>query len=159
MAIIRCPKCGGSISDKAKICVHCGYVPAKPVVSVQPRRAFSDLSPLEQDKLREEFRSLNPSYAKYLDYEKSYRRGVQIPLNICYALFFLILPLIIGAVLAIVLPGRVKRKCLRAQKNFDAWLIEEKGLICYSDTENMMDKWKNYFESVVPDYNKSKGGK
>ena len=25
MAIIRCPECGGKLSDRAKVCVHCGY--------------------------------------------------------------------------------------------------------------------------------------
>lgn len=25
MAIIKCPECGKKISDKARVCVHCGY--------------------------------------------------------------------------------------------------------------------------------------
>ena len=25
MALITCPECGGKISDKAKVCIHCGY--------------------------------------------------------------------------------------------------------------------------------------
>lgn len=25
MALITCPECGGKISDKAEICIHCGY--------------------------------------------------------------------------------------------------------------------------------------
>lgn len=25
MAIIMCPECGGQVSDKAKVCIHCGY--------------------------------------------------------------------------------------------------------------------------------------
>ena len=25
MALIKCPECGKEVSDKAKICVHCGY--------------------------------------------------------------------------------------------------------------------------------------
>lgn len=25
MALIKCPECGREISDKSKICIHCGY--------------------------------------------------------------------------------------------------------------------------------------
>lgn len=25
MALVNCPECGGSVSDEAKICPHCGY--------------------------------------------------------------------------------------------------------------------------------------
>lgn len=25
MALIKCPECGKDISDKAKVCIHCGY--------------------------------------------------------------------------------------------------------------------------------------
>ena len=25
MALIKCPECGGNVSDKSDICVHCGY--------------------------------------------------------------------------------------------------------------------------------------
>ena len=25
MALIKCPECGKEISDKAKVCIHCGY--------------------------------------------------------------------------------------------------------------------------------------
>ena len=25
MALIKCPECGGQVSDKAPACIHCGY--------------------------------------------------------------------------------------------------------------------------------------
>lgn len=25
MALIKCPECGGKVSDKADACIHCGY--------------------------------------------------------------------------------------------------------------------------------------
>ena len=25
MAIIKCPECGENVSDKAEVCIHCGY--------------------------------------------------------------------------------------------------------------------------------------
>ena len=25
MSLITCPECGNSISDKSKVCIHCGY--------------------------------------------------------------------------------------------------------------------------------------
>ena len=25
MALIKCPECGKEISDKSKLCIHCGY--------------------------------------------------------------------------------------------------------------------------------------
>ena len=25
MALINCPECGKSVSDKATVCIHCGY--------------------------------------------------------------------------------------------------------------------------------------
>ena len=25
MALIKCPECGGQVSDKAEACIHCGY--------------------------------------------------------------------------------------------------------------------------------------
>ena len=25
MALIRCPECGKEVSDKSKVCIHCGY--------------------------------------------------------------------------------------------------------------------------------------
>ena len=25
MALIKCPECGKEVSDKAKVCIHCGY--------------------------------------------------------------------------------------------------------------------------------------
>lgn len=34
MALIKCPECGGDISDKAKVCTHCGY----PIQEEQPRQ-------------------------------------------------------------------------------------------------------------------------
>lgn len=36
MALIKCPECGGNVSDKAEVCIHCGYVlkekPLEPVL-------------------------------------------------------------------------------------------------------------------------------
>ena len=29
MALIKCPECGGQVSDKAEVCIHCGYPLAK----------------------------------------------------------------------------------------------------------------------------------
>lgn len=29
MALIKCPECGKEVSDKAEVCIHCGY-PLKP---------------------------------------------------------------------------------------------------------------------------------
>lgn len=25
MALIKCPECGGEVSDKSNVCIHCGY--------------------------------------------------------------------------------------------------------------------------------------
>ena len=25
MALIKCPECGGQVSDRADVCIHCGY--------------------------------------------------------------------------------------------------------------------------------------
>ena len=25
MALIKCPECGGKVSSKANVCIHCGY--------------------------------------------------------------------------------------------------------------------------------------
>lgn len=36
MALINCPECGQSVSDKAEVCIHCGYIlkekPLEPVL-------------------------------------------------------------------------------------------------------------------------------
>lgn len=32
MALIKCPECGGQVSDKAPACIHCGY-PLQEIVS------------------------------------------------------------------------------------------------------------------------------
>lgn len=31
MALIKCPECGGKVSDRAENCIHCGY-------PIRPRR-------------------------------------------------------------------------------------------------------------------------
>ncbi len=25
MALVKCPKCGGELSDQAEVCIHCGF--------------------------------------------------------------------------------------------------------------------------------------
>ncbi len=40
MALIQCPECSGTVSDKAFLCPHCGYpIQSMPTVIKQPRRA------------------------------------------------------------------------------------------------------------------------
>lgn len=41
MALIICPKCGGTVSDKASVCVRCGY-PLHGGRAVQVTRTDSD---------------------------------------------------------------------------------------------------------------------
>ena len=39
MALIKCPECGKEISDKASICVNCGY-PISEYVDLGMKRGF-----------------------------------------------------------------------------------------------------------------------
>ena len=67
-------------------------------------------------------------------------------------LFFLILPIIIGIVLEIVLPGKIKRKYLRSRKNFIAWLKNERGIEYKLEVDDLSNKYKKYYNSVVIKY-------
>ncbi len=40
MALIQCPECGGKVSDKADVCIHCGY----PLKAVSDDRAQGEAS-------------------------------------------------------------------------------------------------------------------
>lgn len=150
MAMIYCPHCGGQISDKAKFCVHCGAT-FDISANVEKETLFVDLPVDEQDKLQREFSRKNPKYS-HLDYNKTYNRGVKIPTMVCYMLFFLILPIVIGIVLQIVLPGKANRKYLRSQKNFIAWLKNERGIEYKFDVDDLPNKYKKYYNSVVINY-------
>ncbi len=37
MAIITCPECGKSVSDKAEVCIHCGYPLINPITKLSPK--------------------------------------------------------------------------------------------------------------------------
>lgn len=37
MALIKCPECGGQVSDKAPACIHCGY-PLSTINTLQPEK-------------------------------------------------------------------------------------------------------------------------
>ena len=39
MALIKCPECGGQVSDKAPACIHCGY----PITSESSNYQYSCL--------------------------------------------------------------------------------------------------------------------
>ena len=39
MALIKCPECGGQVSDKAPACIHCGY----PITSESSNYLYSCL--------------------------------------------------------------------------------------------------------------------
>lgn len=39
MALIKCPECGGQVSDKAPACIHCGY----PITSENSNYQYSCL--------------------------------------------------------------------------------------------------------------------
>lgn len=36
MALIKCPECGNNVSDKAKVCIHCGY----PIQSIKDNKLY-----------------------------------------------------------------------------------------------------------------------
>lgn len=56
MALIICPECGGSVSDKAPVCVHCGY----PIGSADIMNAKMDSVEITQE-IKDKFNSL-PTY-------------------------------------------------------------------------------------------------
>lgn len=60
MALIECSKCGGKISDSAKICPHCGHNFIDEATRKENAKEFGKLSESEQRALREEYDSVNP---------------------------------------------------------------------------------------------------
>ncbi|HBN12380.1 MAG TPA: hypothetical protein DD415_02055 [Clostridiales bacterium] len=60
MALIECSKCGGKISDSAKICPHCGHNFIDEATRKENAKEFGKLSESEQKALRGEYDSLNP---------------------------------------------------------------------------------------------------
>lgn len=60
MALIKCPECGGQVSDKAPACIHCGY----PLQENQPQEIIwngKDVSDIEKY-----FNELNSKQKKHL---------------------------------------------------------------------------------------------
>lgn len=51
MALIKCPECGGQVSDAAKACPHCGYQLTDPQPQVQQTREVMRRSELSDPKL------------------------------------------------------------------------------------------------------------
>mgnify|MGYP002082164609 CR=1 FL=1 len=40
MALIKCPECGKEISDKAPVCIHCGFVVTDGIISLTSALIF-----------------------------------------------------------------------------------------------------------------------
>lgn len=41
MALIKCPECGGQVSDKAEVCIHCGY-PLKNITEINQQETYNE---------------------------------------------------------------------------------------------------------------------
>ena len=44
MALIKCPECGKEISDKSKLCIHCGY-PLEDTINIVEKELSSSICP------------------------------------------------------------------------------------------------------------------
>lgn len=49
MALIKCPECGGQVSDKAQACIHCGY-PLQEIVSKSSKNIWNNTDVTELEK-------------------------------------------------------------------------------------------------------------
>ncbi len=54
MALIECPECGKEVSDRAKMCIHCGYPFEEPDNSQNVNQKGTDFSDI-QDKIKDSF--------------------------------------------------------------------------------------------------------
>jgi len=61
MALIKCPHCGGQMSDSAERCPHCGCAAEK--ANGEFMKEFSRLSGAEQKALREEYDGLTKEFS------------------------------------------------------------------------------------------------
>lgn len=92
MALITCPDCGGSVSNAAPVCIHCG----RPLASARPGAPYSPLPTLDPMQRRVEERAERT--------ERSRRVAVVV-----YALqvlaFVYYLPAVVGVVVAYLKRG------------------------------------------------------
>jgi hypothetical protein len=55
MPLTKCPECGDSVSDQAKACPHCGYVPPSALVQRPDWRLQSPLEKTQADQKAREY--------------------------------------------------------------------------------------------------------
>lgn len=154
MALIKCPKCGGNISDTAAKCVHCGADLTLIKMKEQTEREYSVLPIEEKTKIREEYDKIHPEYAQQEKCQKqltictfvflistaasviicSFLRLLKVFIKsngINPAIFvFLILAavLFIAGIVILQILKSGRKKELYEQKKFVVWLKKEKNL-------------------------------
>ena len=154
MALITCPKCGGSISDTAVKCVHCGADLSAIKKQEQTEREYSTLPVEEKTKIRKEYDKIHPEYALQEKRQKNSTIGLLIvgvvfvlalalylifyvlrnfdvcdlPFNLIYIpLGFAVLSFVVGAIFYFLIKNGRRRE-LFEQKKFVSWLKKEKNL-------------------------------
>ena len=63
MALIKCPECGKEISDKANVCIHCGY----PLNEQEEDFYIKRTSLLDEDTLKYEFQKIGDNALKSIE--------------------------------------------------------------------------------------------
>lgn len=65
MALIKCPECGGQVSDKAPACIHCGYPISEMTINKVPQNII-----IKVDGKSYDISNLKKMYNKYTDTEQ-----------------------------------------------------------------------------------------
>ena len=161
--LIRCPNCGKNISDKAKSCVHCGFIlneqsglKDKTETINKNKKEFSELDNAERKELLLKFGEDEPIQHQVICFEKKRLIFNLISLGILVLFGIIMVIVLIGfgsrldifdglimlgvllvifiiCVVTIVL-GKINRhKNLIAYKCYDEWL-QKRNIVGFADT-------------------------
>lgn len=161
--LITCPNCGKNISDKAKSCVHCGFIlneqpnfKDKTNTNNKNKKQFSELDTVERNKLLLEFGEDEPIQHGVICFEKKRLifQLISLGVLVLVAVIMLIVLIAFGneldifdglimlAVLLIILIAYVvtnimgkanRHKNLIAYKCYDEWL-QKRNIVGFADT-------------------------
>jgi uncharacterized membrane protein len=174
MSIINCPHCGRQVTDKAKICIHCG----KPIVEEIPEPKNVNYGELSDERRKELCKEFSTECPKYGGVYKKLLIMSKLPLIACVIVvvlaavmlylkfvadtynqgFYLAAFIVMGVILVLLLVWAIiinvyKKQMVYYNKYFKWWLSNKYKIEYSIDYSATKLKYQELFDTIEIDEN------
>ncbi len=152
MAIINCPECGKEISDKAKICINCGYPINSDLDNIQPKPDNIELKQENVDPVL-------PNWTPQGSYEKSHPKSKKIIVTV---IIFAMIAIITSVVIIIINENTLsfeEEQVYNVASIYKKDLKNPNSMELHGDAAFIIDKDFNYYTFFTVSGNNSYGTK